>query len=160
MGDYYAAPSEDDYERLNRTVVCSPLLPLSTSAHCCRRVKEHDPDDFDSWEALVRCVEAAEGGLNRSSTLKAIANMRSVYNRFLTRFPLLFGYWKKFADLEYSIAGTEAAEMVSISAIIFSSRIVGLPFRYMSVVLLVFRIALICGRITVLSRWRRIMNRK
>jgi hypothetical protein len=60
----------------------------------------------------VRCVEAAEGGLNRSSSLKAIANMRSVYNRFLTRFPLLFGYWKKFADLEYSIAGTEAAEMV------------------------------------------------
>ena len=79
---------------------------------CSPCVQEHDADDFDSWEALVRCVEAAEGGLNRSSSLKAIANMRSVYNRFLTRFPLLFGYWKKFADLEYSIAGTEAAEMV------------------------------------------------
>ena len=39
--------------------------------------------------------------------------MRSVYNRFLTRFPLFFGYWKKYADLEFSIAGTEAAEMVS-----------------------------------------------
>jgi hypothetical protein len=25
---------------------------------------------------------------------------------------LLFGYWKKYADLEFSIAGTEAAEMV------------------------------------------------
>jgi pre-mRNA-processing factor 39 len=57
-------------------------------------------------------VEAAEGGLNRSSSLKAIANMRSVYNRFLTKFPLFFGYWKKYADLEFSIAGTEAAEMV------------------------------------------------
>jgi pre-mRNA-processing factor 39 len=57
-------------------------------------------------------VEGAEGGLNRSSSLKAIANMRSVYNRFLTRFPLFFGYWKKYADLEFSIAGTEAAEMV------------------------------------------------
>lgn len=58
-------------------------------------------------------MEGAEGGLNRSSSLKAIANMRSVYNRFLTRFPLFFGYWKKYADLEFSIAGTEAAEMVS-----------------------------------------------
>jgi pre-mRNA-processing factor 39 len=38
--------------------------------------------------------------------------MRSVYNRFLTKFPLFFGYWKKYADLEFSIAGTEAAEMV------------------------------------------------
>lgn len=27
---------------------------------------------------------------------------------------MLFGYWKKYADLEFSIAGTEAAEMVSI----------------------------------------------
>jgi pre-mRNA-processing factor 39 len=60
-------------------------------------------------------VEGAEGGLNRSSSLKAIANMRSVYNRFLTRFPLFFGYWKKYADLEFSIAGTEAAEMVCIT---------------------------------------------
>ena len=75
-------------------------------------VQEYDPDDFETWEALIRCVEGAEGGLNRSSSLKAIANMRSVYNRFLTRFPLFFGYWKKYADLEFSIAGTEAAEMV------------------------------------------------
>ena len=39
--------------------------------------------------------------------------MRSAYNRFLTKFPLFFGYWKKYADLEFSIAGTEAAEMVT-----------------------------------------------
>jgi pre-mRNA-processing factor 39 len=84
-------------------------------------VKEHDADDFESWEALVRCVEAAEGGLNRSSSLKAVANMRNVYNRFLMRFPLLFGYWKKFADLEYSIAGTEAAEMVCPPTLYFRS---------------------------------------
>ena len=75
-------------------------------------LQEYDPDDFDSWEALIRCVEGAEGGLNRSSSLKAISNMRSVYRRFLAKFPLFFGYWKKFADLEFSIAGTEAAEMV------------------------------------------------
>jgi hypothetical protein len=38
--------------------------------------------------------------------------MREIYDRFLAKFPLLFGYWKKYADLEFSIAGTEAAEMV------------------------------------------------
>lgn len=38
--------------------------------------------------------------------------MRNVYDRFLAKFPLLFGYWKKYADLEFSITGTEAAEMV------------------------------------------------
>ena len=40
--------------------------------------------------------------------------MRSVYDRFLAKFPLLFGYWKKYADLEFSITGTEAADMVEI----------------------------------------------
>jgi hypothetical protein len=38
--------------------------------------------------------------------------MRDIYDRFLAKFPLFFGYWKKYADLEFSIAGTEAAEMV------------------------------------------------
>jgi pre-mRNA-processing factor 39 len=38
--------------------------------------------------------------------------VRNVYDRFLAKFPLLFGYWKKYADLEFSITGTEAAEMV------------------------------------------------
>jgi hypothetical protein len=39
--------------------------------------------------------------------------VREVYDRFLAKFPLFFGYWKKYADLEFSIAGTEAAEMVT-----------------------------------------------
>jgi pre-mRNA-processing factor 39 len=26
----------------------------------------------------------------------------------------LFGYWKKYADLEFSITGTEAADMVCV----------------------------------------------
>lgn len=38
--------------------------------------------------------------------------MRGVFDRFLAKFPLFFGYWKKYADLEFSIAGTEAAELV------------------------------------------------
>ncbi|KAK5107819.1 hypothetical protein LTR62_000633 [Meristemomyces frigidus] len=71
-----------------------------------------DPEEFEPWEKLVRAAEAQEGGLNRNSNPQAIAATRDVYDRFLTRFPLFFGYWKKYADMEFGIAGTEAAEMV------------------------------------------------
>jgi hypothetical protein len=60
----------------------------------------------------VRAAESLEGGLNRNSSPQAIAATREIYDRFLAKFPLFFGYWKKYADLEFSIAGTEAAEMV------------------------------------------------
>ncbi|KAL1989168.1 hypothetical protein VTN96DRAFT_3715 [Rasamsonia emersonii] len=71
-----------------------------------------DPDNFEAWEKLVRAAEGLEGGINRNSSPQAITTVRNVYDRFLAKFPLLFGYWKKYADLEFSIAGTEAAEMV------------------------------------------------
>lgn len=74
-----------------------------------------DIDNFDNWEKLVCAVETLEGGLNRNSSPQAIATTRDAYDRFLAKFPLLFGYWKKYADLEFSIAGTEAAEMVRIN---------------------------------------------
>ncbi|KAJ5550410.1 hypothetical protein N7461_005108 [Penicillium sp. DV-2018c] len=70
-----------------------------------------DPDNFETWEKLVRAAEGLEGGINRNSNPQAITTVRQTYDRFLAKFPLLFGYWKKYADLEFSIAGTEAAEM-------------------------------------------------
>jgi pre-mRNA-processing factor 39 len=54
-----------------------------------------------------------EGGLNRNSSPQALATFRDAYDRFLIKFPLLFGYWKKYADMEFNIAGPESAEMVS-----------------------------------------------
>ncbi|KAL8679805.1 MAG: hypothetical protein Q9186_003921 [Xanthomendoza sp. 1 TL-2023] len=71
-----------------------------------------DQDSFENWEKLVRAAEALEGGLNRNSSPQSIVATRDIYDRFLAKFPLLFGYWKKYADLEFSIAGTEAAELV------------------------------------------------
>ncbi|CZT18166.1 probable mRNA splicing protein (Prp39) [Ramularia collo-cygni] len=70
------------------------------------------PEEFENWEKLVRAAESQEGGLNRNSSPQAIAATRDTYDRFLARFPLFFGYWKKYADLEFAIGGTEAAEMV------------------------------------------------
>ena len=71
-----------------------------------------DPDSFENWEKLVRAAESLEGGINRNSSPQSIVVIRDTYDRFLAKFPLLFGYWKKYADLEFSIAGTEAAELV------------------------------------------------
>jgi pre-mRNA-processing factor 39 len=70
------------------------------------------PEEFENWEKLVRAAESQEGGLNRNSSPQAIAATRDTYDQFLARFPLFFGYWKKYADLEFAIGGTEAAEMV------------------------------------------------
>jgi len=70
----------------------------------------------------VRAAEALEGGINRNSSPQAITTVRNCYDRFLAKFPLLFGYWKKYADLEFSITGTEAAEMVRT---LFSSALRG-----------------------------------
>ncbi|KAL2439095.1 Pre-mRNA-processing factor 39 [Exophiala dermatitidis] len=71
-----------------------------------------DPDNFEIWEKLVRAGESLEGGINRNSSSQAITTIRSIYDRLLAKFPLFFGYWKKYADMEFAIAGTEAAEMV------------------------------------------------
>lgn len=60
----------------------------------------------------MRAGEGLEGGINRNSSSQAITTIRGIYDRLLGKFPLFFGYWKKYADLEFSIAGTEAADMV------------------------------------------------
>lgn len=64
----------------------------------------------------MRACEGLEGGLNRNSSPQALATLRDTYDRFLLKFPLLFGYWKKYADLEFNISGPESAEMVSTLA--------------------------------------------
>ncbi|KAJ9605169.1 hypothetical protein H2200_010559 [Cladophialophora chaetospira] len=71
-----------------------------------------DSDNFELWEKLVRAGEGLEGGINRNSSSQAITTIRTIYDRLLGKFPLFFGFWKKYADLEFSIAGTEAADMV------------------------------------------------
>jgi hypothetical protein len=79
-----------------------------------RALQADDSDNFEIWEKLVRAAESLEGGINRNSSSQAITTVRSIYDRLLGKFPLFFGYWKKYADLEFSIAGTEAAEMVGL----------------------------------------------
>jgi pre-mRNA-processing factor 39 len=74
-----------------------------------------DEDEFEKWEALVTRVSNLEGGVTRNSSPSAIELLRNVYDCFLAKFPYFFGYWKKYADLEFSIGGTETAEMVCLT---------------------------------------------
>ncbi|KAI9695753.1 MAG: hypothetical protein M1820_008425 [Bogoriella megaspora] len=71
-----------------------------------------NPDEYSAWQKLVEAVQQQEGGVTRNSNPQAIAAYRQVFDRFLTKYPLFFGYWKKYAEREFNIAGTEAAEMV------------------------------------------------
>jgi len=115
MSDFnYGGTDEESAEikKLDAEVVCHSDLKAVHIRSLTLLLQLEDPDNFEHWEKLVRAAESLEGGLNRNSSPQAIATTRSAYDRFLAKFPLLFGYWKKYADLEFSIAGTEAAEMV------------------------------------------------
>lgn len=76
------------------------------------RIQIENEDDYDRWESLVTRASDLEGGVTRNSSPSAIELVRNVYDCFLNKFPLFFGYWKKYADLEFSIGGTETAELV------------------------------------------------
>ncbi|KAJ3117957.1 hypothetical protein HDU96_004633 [Phlyctochytrium bullatum] len=71
-----------------------------------------NPDDFASWEALIRVAETANGGINKDSSTDDMNNLRLVYDHFLAKFPLCFGYWKKYADWENTLEGEDKAESV------------------------------------------------
>lgn len=116
MADYsFGGTDEENAElkKLNAEVVRLTLYLLPRFE--LTPLQLEDPDSFENWEKLVRAAESLEGGLNRNSSPQSIAATRDIYDRFLAKFPLLFGYWKKYADLEFSIAGTEAAELVNYS---------------------------------------------
>lgn len=61
--------------------------------------------------------------MNRNSSPQALATFRDAYDRLLTKFPLFFGYWKKYADMEFNIAGPESAEMVSVPPTLAATRL-------------------------------------
>ncbi|CAO3675893.1 unnamed protein product [Rhizopus stolonifer] len=66
------------------------------------------PEDFSSWEQLIHIAEAVE--ITPTSPPEHITNLELVYDQFLAKFPLCFGYWKKYADWEGKIQGDQKAE--------------------------------------------------
>lgn len=114
--DAFGGSSEDSAELRKLLVEVVRLIHDDGVASVRRLTREQneDSDSYETWEKLVRACESLEGGINRNSSSQAITAVRDVYDRFLAKFPLFFGYWKKYADLEFAIAGTEAADMVSM----------------------------------------------
>ncbi|KAI8636817.1 hypothetical protein BD408DRAFT_454442 [Parasitella parasitica] len=68
------------------------------------------PDDFTTWEQLIRVTEEQGGGFSKASSPESITRLETVYDHFLQKFPLCFGYWKKYADLQLAIHGEKGAE--------------------------------------------------
>ncbi|XP_062856747.1 pre-mRNA-processing factor 39 isoform X2 [Trichomycterus rosablanca] len=66
-----------------------------------------NPQDFNSWTDLLQCCEQ-EGNLTSS---------RQALNAFLARYPLCYGYWKKFADLERRAGYNDKAEEVCVQGL-------------------------------------------
>ncbi|KAI8875489.1 hypothetical protein K501DRAFT_289347 [Backusella circina FSU 941] len=88
-----ASNSTDDWERLWQVV-------------------RTNPDDFNSWEQLIRLVESVEGGITASSPPENVTRLESVFDGFLEKFPLCFGYWRKYADWELAVHGDAGAEKI------------------------------------------------
>ncbi|KAK9458074.1 hypothetical protein V1511DRAFT_25211 [Dipodascopsis uninucleata] len=76
-----------------------------------------DPDNFENWENLVHATESLDGGIGRNSRPEVIEKFRAVFDSFLARFPLLFGYWKRYADIEFAIGGSDVCELIYERAI-------------------------------------------
>ncbi|KAJ3296251.1 hypothetical protein HDU79_007147 [Rhizoclosmatium sp. JEL0117] len=70
-------------------------------------VVQVNPDDFAAWELLLRQSEA-----------HGQSNVRLAFDSFLEKFPLCFGYWKKYADSELRNEGPEKAEEVFERAVV------------------------------------------
>ncbi|XP_072519578.1 pre-mRNA-processing factor 39 [Salminus brasiliensis] len=68
------------------------------------KVVSDNPQDFNGWTDLLQYCEQ-EGHMTAS---------RRALNAFLVRYPLCYGYWKKFADLERRAAHNSKAEEVCV----------------------------------------------
>lgn len=156
MADF-SYTDDPELHKLNDQAVSIPIRRKTSGAYADLVAQLAQPEEFENWEKLVRAAESQEGGLHRNSSPQAIAATRDTYDCFLARYPLFFGYWKKYADLEFAIGGTEAAEMVRDNIRIFTSRpSADLTFsRSTSAASLASAFPSISGHITAPSRWRR-----
>lgn len=78
---------------------------------------ELNPDSFTTWEDLLEITEGLEGGLCKASSLNAVRLFRFSYDSFLDRFPLVHGYWTKYAQIEFKLGNTDQALSIYEKAI-------------------------------------------
>jgi len=66
--------------------------PQTQDANTLEKELENNPEDFSKWELYVSKREQEQN----------VPLIRLAYDKLLTEYPLLYGYWKKYADLEVS----------------------------------------------------------
>ncbi|KAF7707505.1 pre-mRNA-processing factor 39 [Silurus meridionalis] len=84
-----------------------------------------NPQDFNSWTDLLQYCEQ-EGHLRAS---------RQALNAFLVRYPLCYGYWKKYADLERRAGHNDKAEEVCVQGLTVIPLSVDLWIHYINLLL-------------------------
>ncbi|GAB7359297.1 hypothetical protein MBLNU230_g5950t1 [Neophaeotheca triangularis] len=93
---------------------------------------QRNPENADAWGPLLEAVEAQDGGISRNSTPEAITLFRETYDELLARFPLYFGYWRKYASTEFTIGGTDTAEMIYERGVACCPHVLGLWDGYIT----------------------------
>ncbi|KAF9914305.1 hypothetical protein BX616_008560 [Lobosporangium transversale] len=101
----------------------------------CWAIVKATPSEFDTWEELMRLADRQDGGFGPEAPPANIKNIRTIYDAFLSQFPLCFGYWKKYSDLEFLSRGVEGAIEIFERGITSISNSVDLWVQYCSFVM-------------------------
>ncbi|GMM37407.1 Prp39 protein [Saccharomycopsis crataegensis] len=64
-------------------------------------------NNIKCWEELMKCTENFLMIKPLNDNFKKV--IHSTFNELLTRFPLFFGYWKKFVSIEFQLNGLDAS---------------------------------------------------
>jgi hypothetical protein len=62
-----------------------------------------DSEDFNAWTYLLQYVDSEND----------VEAAREAYDKFLSRYPYCYGYWRKFADYEKKKGSLEKCEEVN-----------------------------------------------
>jgi len=105
-------PEFNEIKELVKRVVSIESKVLALHRVLTGPIQKTYPDDAKIWGDLVVCIETFDGGLSRNSSPEALQAWRDIYNALLSKFPLFYGYWSRWATFEFNISGPEAAEYV------------------------------------------------
>ncbi|RKP07227.1 hypothetical protein THASP1DRAFT_11406, partial [Thamnocephalis sphaerospora] len=71
------------------------------------------PHDFFLWEQLLHLAESADGGLDPATAPpENVRHVSEAFDAFLAKYPLCYGYWRKYAELAAITRGAAGAEEV------------------------------------------------
>ncbi|KAI1297040.1 hypothetical protein EDD11_007250 [Mortierella claussenii] len=101
----------------------------------CWAIVKATPSEFDVWEELMRLADRQDGGFGPDAPAANIKNVRTIYDAFLNQFPLCFGYWKKYSDIELLARGVEGAIEIFERGVKSISNSVDLWVQYCSFVM-------------------------